>query len=219
MSAPSNKQAKNPAVFIFVGHSGCGKTTLIEKLLRELSGRGLRVAAIKHAHHKVRLGHVTAKQPIAGTAAGNPLPHQMLPHTESGLHLDTPGKDSWRYKQAGAVMSMLVTSNELQLVADAVDRREPEQLAQRFLGEADLVLAEGFSHAAGVKIEVLRRECSVTPRCAVEDGLIAMVSDVAEAHPQLPHFALDDIGGIVQFMLEYSPDSSSISKVKQGGDE
>jgi molybdopterin-guanine dinucleotide biosynthesis adapter protein len=188
-----------PKIFSFVGHSGSGKTTLIEKLLRELSGRGLRVAAIKHAHHKVRLGHVTAKQPIAGTAAGNP---QMLTHTESGLHLDTPGKDSWRYKQAGAAMSMLVTSNELQLVADAVDRREPEQLAQRFLGEADLVLAEGFSHAAGAKIEVLRRACSATPRCAIEDGLIAMVTDVDEAFPQLPHFVLDDIGGIVQFMLE-----------------
>ncbi len=166
-----------PKVFIFVGHSGAGKTTLIEKLLRELSGRGLRVATIKHAHHRVVL--------------------------------DTPGKDSWRYKQAGAVMSMLVTANELQLVADApadaVDRRtgrrEPEQLAQRFLGEADLVLAEGFSHAAGVKIEVLRRACTASPRCMVEDGLIAMVTDVGEAHPQLPHFALDDIGGIVQFML------------------
>ncbi|HSM98258.1 MAG TPA: molybdopterin-guanine dinucleotide biosynthesis protein MobB, partial [Gallionella sp.] len=110
-------------------------------------------------------------------------------------------KDSWRYKQAGASMSMLVTSSELQLVADAVDRREPEQLAQRFLGEADLVLAEGFSHAAGMKIEVLRRECSAVPRCVIEDGLVAMVTDVAEVYPQLPHFSLDDIGGIVQFML------------------
>jgi molybdopterin-guanine dinucleotide biosynthesis protein B len=170
--------SKSPPVFIFVGHSGSGKTTLIEKLLSELSGRGLRVATIKHAHHRVVL--------------------------------DTPGKDSWRYKQAGAVMSMLVTSNELQLVADAPadrnGRREPEQLAQRFLGEADLVLAEGFSHAAGVKIEVLRRECSATPRCVIEVGLIAMVTDVGEAHSQLPHFALDDIGGIVQFMQEYSPE-------------
>ena len=158
-------------VFIFVGHSGSGKTTLIEKLLRELGGLGLRVATIKHAHHKVVL--------------------------------DTPGKDSWRYKQAGAVMSMLVTSNELQLVADAVDRREPAQLAQRFLGEADIVLAEGFSHASGAKIEVLRRACSATPRCNIQDGLIAIVTDIDEAYPQLPHFGLDDIGGIVGFMLEH----------------
>jgi molybdopterin-guanine dinucleotide biosynthesis protein B len=160
----------SPPVFIFVGHSGSGKTTLIEKLLHELTGRGLRVATIKHAHHKVVL--------------------------------DTPGKDSWKYKQAGAVMSMLVTSSELQLVADAVEQREPEQLARRFLGEADLVLAEGFSHAAGVKIEVLRRECAKPPRCAVEDGLIALVTDMDEIYPQLPHFALDDIAGVVQFMLE-----------------
>jgi len=160
----------NLPVYSFVGHSGSGKTTLIEKLLRELSGRGLRVATIKHAHHKVVL--------------------------------DTPGKDSWRYKQAGAAISMLVTSSELQLVADALDRREPEQLAQRFLGEADLVLAEGFSLATGAKIEVLRRECSVIPRCAVEDGLIAIVTDIDEAYPQLPHFALDDINGLIRFMLD-----------------
>lgn len=193
----------NPPVFTFVGHSGSGKTTLIEKLLRELSNRGLRVAAIKHAHHKVRLGHVTAEQPFAGTAAGNPLPHQTLTRTMSGLLLDTPGKDSWRFKQAGAALSMLVTTSELQLIADAVEQREPAQLAQRFLGEADLVLAEGFSHAAGVKVEVLRRECSTVPRCSIEDGLIAIVTDIEEVYPQLPHFGLDDISGIIQFMLDY----------------
>ncbi len=162
-----------PPVFSLVGHSGAGKTTLIEKLLHELTGRGLRVATIKHAHHKVVL--------------------------------DTPGKDSWRYKQAGAAISMLVTTDELQLVADAVERRDPQQLAKRFLGEADLVLAEGFSHAAGAKIEVLRRECSAVPRCCIEDGLIALVTDVDEVHPQLPHFALDGISAIVLFMLERTP--------------
>jgi molybdopterin-guanine dinucleotide biosynthesis protein B len=130
----------------------------------------LRVATIKHAHHKVVL--------------------------------DTPGKDSYRYKEAGAVMSMLVTTNELQLVADATDRREPEQLAQRFLGEADMVLAEGFSLCATPKIEVLRRECAKPPRCAIEDGLIAIVTDMDEVYPQLPHFGLEDVNGIVDFILQ-----------------
>jgi molybdopterin-guanine dinucleotide biosynthesis protein B len=157
-----------PPVFIFVGHSGSGKTTLIEKLLPELTRRGLRLATIKHAHHKVALDH--------------------------------EGKDSWRYKKAGAAMSMLVTTNELQLVADAVDRREPAELAKRFLGEADLVLAEGFSHAAGAKIEVLRRACEKPPRCAIEDGLVAIVTDVDEVYPELPHFALDDAAGLADFL-------------------
>jgi molybdopterin-guanine dinucleotide biosynthesis protein B len=153
-----------------VGHSGSGKTTLVEKLIRELCKRGIRVATIKHAHHKVEL--------------------------------DAPGKDSWRYTQAGAAMSMLVTESGVQLVASGIEQRDPEQLAQRFLGEADLVLAEGFSHAPGVKIEVLRRECGKSARCAVEDGLIAMVTDMDEVYPQLPHFGLEDVTGIVDFILQ-----------------
>ncbi len=162
----------SPELFIFVGHSNAGKTTFVEQLLAELTRRGRRVAAIKHAHHAVEL--------------------------------DTAGKDSWRYKQAGAVMSMLVTRDALQLVADATDRREPQQLAARFLGEADLVLAEGFSHAAGPKIEVLRRACGKPPRCQLEDGLIALVTDCEEAHPSLPHFALDDVAGVADFVLAYA---------------
>ena len=159
-----------PHVISIVGHSGAGKTTLVEKLIRELCVRGVKVATIKHAHHKVEL--------------------------------DTPGKDSYRYKDAGAVMSMLLTRDALQLVADAKEQREPEQLAQRFLGEADLVLAEGFSNAPGAKIEVLRRECDKPPRCAIEDGLIAIVTDMDEVYPQLLHFGLEDVNGIVDFILQ-----------------
>ena len=162
----------SPELFIFVGHSNAGKTTFVEQLLAELTRRGRRVAAIKHAHHAVEL--------------------------------DTAGKDSWRYKQAGAVMSMLVTRDALQLVADATERRGPQQLAARFLGEAGLVLAEGFSHAAGPKIEVLRRACGKPPRCQLEDGLIALVTDCEEAHPSLPHFALDDVAGVADFVLAYA---------------
>ncbi|MFV8571981.1 molybdopterin-guanine dinucleotide biosynthesis protein B [Marinobacter sp. SBS5] len=36
-----------------VGWKNSGKTTLVSALIRELSGRGLRVNSIKHAHHRV----------------------------------------------------------------------------------------------------------------------------------------------------------------------
>jgi molybdopterin-guanine dinucleotide biosynthesis adapter protein len=42
------KQAK---ILGIVGWSGSGKTTLITKLIPVLSGRGLKVATLKHAHH------------------------------------------------------------------------------------------------------------------------------------------------------------------------
>jgi molybdopterin-guanine dinucleotide biosynthesis protein B len=119
-----------------------------------------------------------------------------LKHTHHHVPLDTPGKDSWRFKQAGAVASMLVTPSALQLVDDAAN---PVELAQRYLPDMDLVLAESFSDAACPKIEVLRAACSSVPRSS--DGLIALVTDVAEAHPKLPHFALDDVPGIARFIL------------------
>jgi molybdopterin-guanine dinucleotide biosynthesis protein B len=37
------------------GMSGSGKTTLVEALIRLYSGRGTRVAAIKHTHHPLNL--------------------------------------------------------------------------------------------------------------------------------------------------------------------
>lgn len=38
-------------VFGIAGWSGSGKTTLLERLIPELTGRGLSVSVIKHAHH------------------------------------------------------------------------------------------------------------------------------------------------------------------------
>lgn len=42
-----------PPIVSIVGHSQSGKTTLIEKLIREMVGRGYRLATIKHTHHNV----------------------------------------------------------------------------------------------------------------------------------------------------------------------
>jgi molybdopterin-guanine dinucleotide biosynthesis protein MobB len=60
-----------PVVSI-VGKSNVGKTTLIEKLIRELKKRGYKVAVVKHS-------------------CANHL-----------LEIDKPGKDTWRHARAGA---------------------------------------------------------------------------------------------------------------------
>lgn len=44
-------------VIAFAAYSGTGKTTLIEKLIRELRSRGLRLAVIKHDGHKFEIDH------------------------------------------------------------------------------------------------------------------------------------------------------------------
>ena len=44
-------------VIAFAAYSGTGKTTLIEKLIRELKHRGLRLAVIKHDGHTFEIDH------------------------------------------------------------------------------------------------------------------------------------------------------------------
>lgn len=66
---------KYPAVITpmlgVAGWSNSGKTTLIEKLTRHFSDKGLRVATIKHTHHKFDIdkpGSDTARHRAAGAA-------------------------------------------------------------------------------------------------------------------------------------------------------
>ena len=61
----------------FVGYSGSGKTTLIEKIIALLAERGLKVSAVKNAHHNV--------------------------------DIDKPGKDSYRFREAGATQVIVHT--------------------------------------------------------------------------------------------------------------
>jgi molybdopterin-guanine dinucleotide biosynthesis protein B len=147
-------------------------------------------------------GKTTLVEKLVAELAARGQRVATIKHAHHKVVLDHEGKDSWRFTQAGAALSMLVTTDALQLVAEAAERREPAQLAQRFLGEADIVLAEGFSLAPGDKIEVLRRACDKPPRCVPADGLIALVTDVAETYPELPHFGLEEVARLADFLLE-----------------
>ena len=58
-----------PAIVSIVGRSQTGKTTLIEKLIRELKLRGYRIGTIKHTHHALdidKTGKNSARHRSAG---------------------------------------------------------------------------------------------------------------------------------------------------------
>jgi molybdopterin-guanine dinucleotide biosynthesis adapter protein len=42
-----------PPIVSIVGKSSTGKTTFLEKLIREITGRGYKLATIKHSHHSI----------------------------------------------------------------------------------------------------------------------------------------------------------------------
>lgn len=43
-------------IFGIAGWSGCGKTTLVTRLIPLMTAQGVRVGTLKHSHHDIRLG-------------------------------------------------------------------------------------------------------------------------------------------------------------------
>lgn len=73
------------------------------------------------------------------------------------LDFDTPGKDSWRHRQAGATEVLLTTDQRWVLMHELRGQPEPGSEAQLArMSPSDVVLIEGFKTAAIPKIEVHR---------------------------------------------------------------
>lgn len=151
-----------------VGKSNVGKTTLVEKLVRELTARGRRVATIKHDAHRFEIDH--------------------------------EGKDSWRHKHAGAVMTVISSKDKVAMVADCDHDQSLDELRSRFIDSADLIISEGYKREHHPKIEVSRQEHSTEILCANGDNLVAMAGNPSAPPAGVPIFDLDDIVGLCDFI-------------------
>lgn len=123
-----------------------------------------------------------------------------LKHAHHHADTDTPGKDSWRHREAGAHEVLLVTASRWALMHEL--RHEPEPgLAQmlKHLSPCDLVLVEGFKREAIPKLEI-HRQALGKPWLYPEDGLIGAVASDVPPSGKLPRFELDDIAGIASFI-------------------
>ena len=157
-----------PRVMVVVGFKGSGKTSLIEALMGELGGRGLRVGVVKH----------TAR----------PYP------------VDTPGKDTWRYREAGAPASALITPRATAVFLSR--SLKPEEVIG-LLGPLDLVLLEGFKEEERAPRIIVARD-----RREVEElrnGLeVAVTGEVAKSGvkdlgvPLLDPGAVEDLADVVE---------------------
>lgn len=141
-----------PARIHIVGRRNAGKTTLVCDLVRELSGRGLQVATIKHTHH----------------------------HHE----LDTPGKDSWKHRDAGAAgVGILSPQMMAAFVPGEREERSADGYAQlsRLFAHCDMLLVEGDLHSAARKIEVWRDAVEEPPYAGDDQyNILAVISDTAD---------------------------------------
>lgn len=160
-------------VFGVIGWKNSGKTTLMVRLVEEFSRRGFVVSAIKHAHHTFDIDH--------------------------------PGRDSHRFREAGARQVALASPMRWALMHELRDEAEPpfEEILSH-IGPCDLILIEGYKSGPFPKIEA-RSDRSLTREPLSEDdpGIVAIASDGTAAGGSLPHFALDDVTAIADFIAEH----------------
>jgi molybdopterin-guanine dinucleotide biosynthesis protein B len=147
--------------------SNSGKTTIIEKVVRILKERGLRVAVVKHA--------------------------------SKGFELDHPGKDSWRFREAGADTVVLVGPDRLALMR-AIDQEPSLREIDEIVGNADIVIREGFKRDTLNKIEVFRSGVSgAQPLCFTDTSIKALVSS-SRFSVSIPRFDWNDAAAVADFI-------------------
>jgi molybdopterin-guanine dinucleotide biosynthesis protein B len=152
------------------GWKNSGKTTLVVRLVAELTRRGWRVSTIKHAHHDADIDH-------EGT--------DSFRHRQAGA-----GEVILATGRRWALMHELREGEE-EASLDALLAR---------LGPCDLVIVEGFRHGDHAKIETRRRAAADHAPLPASANVLAIAADHAVEDAAVPVFSLDAIPPIADFI-------------------
>ena len=150
-------------------------------------------------------GKTTLMEKLISGLVAKGLRIATIKHSHHQPEMDTPGKDSWRHKQAGASTSLLVGPEKMLMVSDVDETLNPQLLTARLFSDYDLVLVEGYASVPGPKIEVLRAERSSALRCD-ESELIAVATDVTDLQVSAPLLDMNDTPSIIDFILYWLKD-------------
>ena len=132
----------------------------------------------------------------------------VIKHTHHQFDIDTPGKDSYELRQAGAEQVMVASRRRWALMVETPQQTSDPQLEPLLLhldsAALDLVLVEGFKHASIPKIE-LHRPSLHHPLLYPEDSnIIAIASDAKlPVKPPLPVLDLNNPVEIVDFIQTF----------------
>jgi molybdopterin-guanine dinucleotide biosynthesis protein B len=129
----------------------------------------------------------------------------MVKHAHHDFDIDTPGKDSYELRKAGASEMLIASGKRWALMVETEAEGDPvlQQMIDRLdQASLDLVLVEGFKHEAFPKIE-LHRPALGKPLIFPGDGnVIAIATDAElEVETGLPQLDLNDVPAMVEFVI------------------
>ena len=137
----------------------------------------------------------------------------VIKHDVHGFEVDQPGKDSWRYAQAGADAVVISSPDKFALIQRVSRERTVDELAALVQRDVDIVLTEGYKRGPKPKVEISRAAVSRELLCSA-DELVALVTDQEfPDRPDLdavPRFALGDVAGLADLL------EASIEAAREG---
>jgi molybdopterin-guanine dinucleotide biosynthesis protein B len=128
-------------------------------------------------------GKTTLIEKLLPVLAGRGLRVSTLKHAHIDFDFDKPGKDSWRHRHAGAAEVMVSSPKRWALIHEVRTEVEP-------------ALSDLLARMSAVDL--------AKPLLAPDDAdIVAIASDAPLAGLVLPRFDLDDVAGIVSFIVDH----------------
>ena len=131
----------------------------------------------------------------------------VIKHSHHDFDIDQPGKDTWRFAQAGSDVVAISSPNKIAII-ERVDTELPlEQIERLMAGKVDIVLAEGYKNGNTAKIRVLGAEQDKNDICHEEETLDTISAHLSPAG--MPQFDDHDVARIVNLLIEPIDDKLS----------
>lgn len=104
----------------------------------------------------------------------------VVKHDVSKFEIDYPGKDSYRFTQAGADNVVIASKSKLAMIQRLEEEKRIDELLWLF-NDVDIIIVEGFKNNSFPKIEIHRKEVDdnllfKNPKFDIS-GFIAVASD------------------------------------------
>lgn len=124
-------------------------------------------------------------------------------HAHHAFDVDTPGKDSYEHRRAGATEVLVSSANRWALMHEHRGAPEPT-LGDllRHMSPVDLVIVEGFKREGHRKVEIWRSVTGKPPLYPDDPNIVGIATDVALPDCPLPRFDIDDVEAIADFVLQ-----------------
>ncbi len=119
-------------------------------------------------------------------------------HSPGGMEVDKPGKDSWRFAEAGSDAVAVSSPDKLAGIKTVDHDSSIEEIWHLIGSDFDLVLFEGFKKGKAPKIEVYRKELGEDLLCPAEVLSAIVTDEVLDIN--VPQFPLSDTQAIADFI-------------------